>query len=137
MFTRTKIYSVYVKKDSKNPLDTAVFVKQGFSLWAFLFTSVWALFNRLWFAFVLLLIFSAMFAINEGIEFTMASFMLNIWFGFEANNFKARRLERTGYIIYDVVTGIDKLAAQARFYDKYLLQKPVTAAKQTGLGFAS
>jgi hypothetical protein len=135
MFTRTKIFSVYVKKDSKNPLDTAVFVKQGFSFWAFFFAPIWALYNRLWFAFLLLVVFSVLLAINKGPEFTIASLILNIWFGFEANNFKTRKLERRGYIVFDVVTGIDKLAAQTRFYDKYLLNKPVV--KQSSFGFSN
>lgn len=136
MFTKTKIYSVYVKKDSRNPLDTAVFIKQGFNFWAFLLTFIWALYNRLWFAFILFSILSGMLAANEGIEFNLASLILSIWFGFEANNFKTRKLERKGYIMFDVVTGIDKLAAQTRFYDKYLLSKANTV-KQSTFGFAS
>jgi hypothetical protein len=135
MFTRTRIYSVYVRKDSKNPLDTAIFIKQGFNFLAFLFTMVWAFFNRLWFTGIVLTIFTIFFELGDSIEFSTASLIMAIWFGFEANNFKSRRLERIGYIIFDVVTGIDKLAAQTRFYDKYLLSKP--SVKPSTFNFAS
>jgi hypothetical protein len=127
---------VYVKKDSKNPLDTAVFVKQGFNFWAFLFTPFWALYSRLWLLFAILTAVFILLEINQGPEFDALSLVFSIWFGYEANGFKARKLEGNGYIIFDVVTGIDRLAAQTRFYDKYLLMSKA-AVKPSSFGFAS
>jgi Protein of unknown function (DUF2628) len=133
---RTKIYSVYVKKDSKNPLETAIFVRQGFNFWAFLLTPIWAIYNRLWLLFIILTAATVAFELGNAPEFNAVSLVMSVWFGFEANGFKASKLERKGYIIFDVVTGIDTVAAEARFYDKYLLMnKP--AAKQSSFGFAS
>ena len=136
MAVRTRIYSVYVKKDSKNPLDTAVFVKQGFNFWAFLFTPFWALYSRLWLLFVILTVVSVLLEINQGPEFAALSLIMSIWFGYEANGFKAKKLENNGYIIFDVVTGIDKIAAQTRFYDKYILMSK-SVVKQSNFGFAN
>jgi len=117
----TKIYSVYIKRGVDNPLETAMFIKQGFCLAAFLLTFVWALFNRLWAVALVITVISALLAYSNGVAFAVTSLLFSIWFGFEANNFKATKLEKKGYILFDTTTGADILAAQTRFYDKYLL----------------
>lgn len=122
MFARTKIYSVYIKKDS-NPLENAIFIKQGFNFWAFIFNIIWALFNRLWLVAIALFALNCVFVTIDSPAMALVSFLVNIWFGFEANNFKAAKLEKLGYINFDVVTGIDPLAAKQRFFDKYLFNK--------------
>lgn len=133
MFTRTKLYSVYVNKGAYNPLETAVFIKQGFNFWAFLFTSVWAIYNRLWLIFSLLTIIQIMLAVNDSIQFMLISLLVNIWFGFEANNFKSAKLEKKGYILFDVVTGIDELSASQRFFDRYLFNKQQITIPKSGV----
>ncbi len=123
MFGRTKIYSVYVKQGVVSPLESAVFVKQGFSFGAFIFTVLWALYHRLWLVSIIVAVVSAFFAVNDGVAFAISSLLFSVWFGLEANNFLALKMEKRGYVLFDISTGIDKLAAEARFYDKYLLNK--------------
>lgn len=123
MVTRTKIYSVYIKQGDENPLESAVFVKQGFDLWAFLFGSLWCLFNRLWLAAVVLGIVNGLLTWADTLPLSLMANLLNIWFGFEAGNFLSAKLEKRGYILFDISTGIDRLAAETRFYDKYLLNR--------------
>lgn len=122
MFTKTKIYSVYIKQGAANPLESALFIKQGFNLWAFILTAFWALFNRLWLLSLIVGVVSVIFVLNDSAAFAITSMLFSIWFGFEANNFLSSKLEKKGYILFDVTTGIDKLAAEARFFDKYLLR---------------
>lgn len=124
MFNRTKIYSVYVKQGTNNPLDSAIFIKQGFNFKAFLFTALWALYNRLWLLALVVGAVSAIFIMNSGAAFMISSILFSIWFGLEANNFKSHQLEKKGYILFDVATGTDRMAAQARFFDKYMLNTP-------------
>jgi len=122
-FTRTKLYSVYIKKDVPEALDSTVFVSQGFNFWAFLFNMAWSLFNRLWLVSVLLLIFTGFLMSLDSPAAPWIILLANIWFGFEANAFKSAKLERKNYVLFDVVTGIDMLAAKQRFFDKYLFNK--------------
>ncbi len=126
MFNRTKIYSVFVKRDAKNPLETAVVIKNGFDIWAFLFVGVWALYNRLWLVSLIVLPLSALMFANDSPPVALISILFSVWFGFEANNFKALKLQKKGYILFDVVTGTDKLAAETRFYDKYLMKPAIS-----------
>jgi hypothetical protein len=123
LFNRTKIYSVLLKKDSANPLEEAIFVAEGFNIFAFLFNAFWALFNKLWLIFIALVIVQGLVHSTQSnpILSQYILIFINIWFGFEANNFKISSLERKGYILYDTVTGVDETDAQRRFYDKYTL----------------
>lgn len=120
MFNKTKIYSVYVKRDAESPLESAVLVKQGFNFWAFFFMPFWALYNRMWILFAVLMAISVFFTMNDSELMGVISLLFNIWFGCEANNFRSSALERKGYLLFDVVVGIDEVAAQQRFFDKYL-----------------
>lgn len=60
---------------------------------------------------------------DGGFSTFMISLLIHVFFGMEANNLKSQKLERTGYIVFDVVTGIDEIAAKQRFFDKYLLKE--------------
>ena len=42
--------------------DSIVFVKEGFTIWGFLFGPLWLLYNRLWLAFVVTLVLMAALA---------------------------------------------------------------------------
>lgn len=125
MLNTTKTYSVYLKKDATNPLEEAVFVPEGFNLFAFIFGALWALFHRLWFVFVAILALEILVAKSGMMAFSMqyALILVKVWFGFEASNFRAASLERSGYILYDVSTGSNETDAQRRFFDKYTIYK--------------
>ncbi len=114
-----KLYSVYVRKHAPNPLESALFVKQGFNFWAFLLTPVWSLYKRLWIVSAVLIAVSVLLAHSDSIAFNLISVVFSIWFGMEANNFLTMKLERKNYILFDVVGARDKYSAEQRFYDKY------------------
>ncbi len=122
MATKSKFFEVYINS-SKPEFENTVIIKQGFNFYAFIFTALWALYNRLWFLFFGLIAIEGIiynYASNnpdsDAIQF--ASILINIWLGFEAPNFKAKKLLSNGYELADVVCAIDDIEAERRFYDK-------------------
>ncbi len=82
--------------------DGTVFIRDGFSVLAFILPLVWLLVHRLWF--VAALVLGATIAISMVGTFTghedMAAFvtaLLSLLVGFEANNWRAAVLERRGF----------------------------------------
>ena len=48
LFSRPKIYNIYIKKDADNALEDIIMVKEGFSIFAFIFSVFWAAYHRAW-----------------------------------------------------------------------------------------
>lgn len=121
-----KTYAIYLKNIPSSPLEKAIFVKEGFSLWAAIFGAFWMVYNRMWLCSVLLI------AANVGLVFlekqgfagaelsTILQTGLMFFIGFNANDFYAKSLEMKGYKLFSVVTEKNICAAQQRFFDKVL-----------------
>jgi hypothetical protein len=130
MFNRLKTYHVYAKRGSTEPLEDVILVQQGFNLFAFLFTGLWALFNRLWFLLLIIIAFNvalnfvgvASGAISE-VKASLISLIFKLWVGFEGDSFKNNKIENGNYVLFDIVSGYNETSALRRFYDKYLLDK--------------
>ena len=118
---RTNIYTVHLHED-----QDMVLVREGFSWGAFLFGPLWALYNRLWFVAILLLLLSALFgyADEHGVtgDATLAILQLaiGILIGYQANDWRRTRLHKLGYTLVDVVAASSIKRAQLRFLDHYL-----------------
>ena len=129
MFNSYKTYNVYVKRDTVEPLETAVFVPDTFSIWAFIFTLFWALYHRLWIlSTVILGLTAALMLLNEfnllsEDMMNVGSMMVSVWVGFDGNAWREAALERRGYVLYDIVTGQNEQDAQRRFFDREALQR--------------
>jgi hypothetical protein len=103
--------------------DDVVVIKEGFSWGAFIFNFLWALWHRLWLAFLVLLV--VMLAIDAaadllGLNQALASVIglaVSLWVGFSANDWRRRALERRGYELGAVVAAQDGDAALRRFVD--------------------
>ncbi len=125
MFEKSKFFAVYVKKDSNNPLEEAVIVKQGFNFFAVIFTSFWALYNKIWWLFFALLCIEGAlyYEISHNIEsvifFKSLGFLIQLWLGFEASNLKGKNLEKRGYMLFDVVCASDETEAHCRLFGKF------------------
>ena len=94
-------YSVHSREGY--PAEQALFVREGFSFAAFLFTVVWALWHRMWLAAGILLALSGalalagnLFGIGDGV-IVIAGFAVNLIFGLEARNLQIRSLIERGY----------------------------------------
>ena len=97
------VYSVHMRPISEHPNpDEFVFVRDGFSLWAFLFGPFWMLRHRLWL--VLLIYLAVVIALAAALHFLGASpgakvaagFLLCFLVGFEAATLRRFGLARRG-----------------------------------------
>ena len=135
MSSRARIYTVHVRAWSAAADREAVFLREGFSWGAFIFSFLWALWHRLWFAAVILLgVTAALAVIGELLEIdpvtdaaTGLAWALII--GWHGNDFRRRALERAGYVSAGVVAAPNLVEAERRFFAKSL---PVTPAPIRG-----
>ncbi|MBO0718099.1 MAG: DUF2628 domain-containing protein [Rhizobiales bacterium] len=107
-----------------------VFVRDGFSWWAFLLTPFWMLRHRLWLTLVVYLLVSAALDVGlralGGSAFTMvlAGLLISLLAGLEASTLRRFKLARRHWRNLGVVTGDDVEDAERRFYDAWIRQAP-------------
>jgi Protein of unknown function (DUF2628) len=107
-----------------------VFVRDGFSWWAFLLTPLWMLRHRLWLALAIYLLVAA--ALDAGLRaigaslFTLvvASLLISLLAGLEAGTLRRFKLARRHWRNIGVVTGDDLEDAERRFFDAWIRQTP-------------
>jgi len=111
-----------------------VFVRDGFSLWAFLFGPLWMLRHRMWLVFVLYVVIS--FVLEGLVAVAGASdagigavgLLISLWVGLEAATLRRFTLRRRGWRDVGVISGEDREAAERRFFDAWLQQGTQPAA---------
>lgn len=139
MFNRFRLYSVHVDPTAPRPYETAVFVAEGFNIWAFVFGIMWSLYQRLWIlAFVLLIINVTLSGMAEHLGFSPLSIYvlqmgIQLMVGFQGNDSRRIALAKRGYIVADMVAAHTLLHAEQRFYDRYL---PAAASPSSPGAFA-
>jgi hypothetical protein len=107
-----------------------VFVRDGFSWWAFLLTPLWMLRHRLWLALAIYLVVTA--ALDAGLRalgaslFTLvvAGLLISLLAGLEAGTLRRFKLARRHWRNIGVVTGDDLEDAERRFFDAWIRQTP-------------
>ncbi len=129
-----KIFTVYIKQESAEPIETATFIEEGFSLFAFMFNIFWALYHRMW------LVAGGVFLVNSLLSYAQlhgllsaeGALIVNIGMltiiGFEASDWYQAALKRRGYILLDIVSGPNMEQAQQRFFDYYITQSAMRNA---------
>ena len=126
MFHRLKIFTVHIKPDEKQPYAQPVFVREGFNIYAFVLTFLWALYHRLWIpAAGILAINFAVLALGEihlisAGSVAILQFMVQILVGFHANDWLRAGFAKRGYIMADVTAGDSLLRAEQRYFERYL-----------------
>lgn len=114
------IYSVHNRPAT--PADDVIFVKEGFSWTAFVFTLLWALWHRMWI--VAAIVFSATAAIAAlasglglgNLPLNLASIAASLILGFEGNDLRRWSLARQGYKEVALAAGRDIDEAELRFF---------------------
>ena len=118
-----RLYTVQIDPLSPEDDAGAVFLREGFSWGAALFTVAWAVWRGLWvWAAVLLVVEIAMMGVHAWIGFDPASWAaLLIGYhgivGFSANDWRRARLVRRGHLDAGVVLGRTLAAAEQRFFE--------------------
>jgi hypothetical protein len=124
------IYTVHeppLKADESTPdPDRFVFVRDGFSFWAFLLAPLWMLRYRLWLVFVGYVIVAV--ALQVGLRLIGASsgviiavsLLLALLVGFEAATLRRFTLARRRWKNVGIVVGDDVESAERRFFDAWM-----------------
>jgi hypothetical protein len=123
------VYTVHeppLKADQLQPdPERFVFVRDGFSFWAFLLAPFWMLWRRLWIVFVLYLIVVAglqiiLTTVNASTTVMVtASVLLSLLVGLEAATLRRFTLARRRWTNVGIVVGDDLESAERRFYDAW------------------
>ncbi|MFZ4125601.1 MAG: DUF2628 domain-containing protein [Rickettsiales bacterium] len=122
MFGSTHLYEVY-HHPTKPEEEATVLVRQGFSLWAFLFHGAWLLYHRLWLEavlFIALLVAAVWVGQQLGwSEMTIGiiQLALQFWLAANASDMRGAALERKGFIFNDVSVSRSAFEAEQRYYD--------------------
>lgn len=113
------VYTVY-EHATKGP-DHTVFVKEGFSGMAFVFSVLWALWHRMWVvAAILLIVFAALsiathaLSMQDGIV-SILNLGISLVFGHEAQDLRAKSLRRAGYREAGLVMAKDLEEAELKY----------------------
>ncbi len=124
------IYTVYepplkVYESAPAP-ERFVFVRDGFSFWAFLLAPLWMLRHRLWLAFTGYVIVAIglqvalrLVGASTGVTVTVAV-LLSLLVGFEAATLRRFTLSRRGWKNVGIVVGDDLESAERRFFDAWV-----------------
>ena len=124
------IYTVYepplkAHESAPNP-ERFVFVRDGFSFWAFLLAPWWMLRHRLWLALTGYVILAI--ALSVALRFVGASttvtliagVLFSLLVGFEAATLRRFKLSRRGWKNVGIVVGDDLESAERRFFDAWV-----------------
>lgn len=128
------IYTVHWKADAKTPQQPLILVREGFNWHAFIFTHFWALYQGLWRALGLILLINISVSLLV-VELHLHPFSLfamqlgmQVWFGYQANDFLRKKLDKKGYILSDIVSGENEMRAEQRFLDRNTALLPTLLA---------
>ena len=123
------IYTVYepplkAHESAPDP-ERFVFVRDGFSFWAFLLAPWWMLRHRLWLALVCYVILAVALSIALRLIGTSAAVaiiagaLFSLLVGFEAATLRRFGLARRGWRNVGIVVGDDVESAERRFFDAW------------------
>ncbi len=113
------VFAVF-EHPEKDP-DRTIFVKEGFSSAALVFTVLWALWHRMWVVsailiavFGLIYVLVRLLGLNE-INAALLELAVSLSFGFEARNLWAYSLRRSGYRAAALVMAANLEEAELKF----------------------
>jgi hypothetical protein len=115
----------------RSTTDRFVFVRDGFSFWAFVFGPVWLLYRRLWLALVGYIVLSI--AVAVALSWLHAGFgtrsivvlLIAALMGLEAASLRRWTFSRRTWRLLDVVVADDEEAAERRFFDRWTAKRAV------------
>lgn len=123
--------------DLESRAEKLVFVKEGFSIWAFLLPWLWFPLKGLWWGLIAYLLISgtiAMMLTLAGMPESVilwGGWIVNLIFAFEARDFQRRKLERNDYALKAVVSGRNLEECELRYLQEWLPDARVYQGHQT------
>ncbi len=120
------LFNVYINPEAEENLADAVYVRESFNLWAFLFTLFWALYHRMWlvagglFVIQMVMFMLSRYGVLSEQDATIIGLFVQAWLGWHASDLRDYTLKKRGYILSDVVSGENDARAQLRFLDRVL-----------------
>ena len=128
------IYTVHVPparaQDSAPDPQRFVFVREGFSFWAFLLGPLWMLWHRLWLVLIgyvvlVVLLQAALHVLGASASITFAvGVLLALLVGLEAATLRRFTLARRHWRDAGIVVGDDLESAERRFFDTWISDAP-------------
>ncbi|MGD0023625.1 MAG: DUF2628 domain-containing protein [Xanthobacteraceae bacterium] len=116
--------------DALPDAERFAFVRDGFSLWAFLLAPLWMLWHRLW------LVLASYVVVSAGLEtalvaggapswgVALVAVLISLLVGLEASTLRRLTLRRRGWKNVGIVSGDDLEDAERRFFDAWLRDAP-------------
>ena len=107
-----------------------VFVRDGFSVWAFLLATLWMLRHRMWLVLVIYVVVVAGIATGlryagvSGFALAIVGLLISFFVGIEASTLRRFTLARRGWKNVGIVSGDDLEDAERRFFDVWVRAKP-------------
>ena len=111
------IYTIYLR-DNDNP-QNAVFIKEGFSPLAMVFSSFWFFYHRAWFIGFIFFIFSMtvrMAMYDSGLLSIVIILLMSLFSGVFGNDLLQRQLTIRGYNFISAVVANNLLEAKVKFF---------------------
>ena len=121
------VYTVHVQETDALAWK-ARFIREGFSWGALIFGPIWLLTHRLWVAFLVyclaLVSIEAMVHLLHLADWTSALMgeLAGLYLALEGNQLQRKALERSGWPMVDIVSGVNLEAAERLFYDRWTSQ---------------
>jgi Protein of unknown function (DUF2628) len=134
------IYTVHLPPDAitpENVAENAVFVKEGFAAFGFVFTGFWLLSRRLWlYALGYGVVFGLSFVAAQWLGFprlgsTGVMVLLALLIGIEGHEWVRRRYARLGWTHAGTVSGPSLDECERRFFKDWLAGRAVQAASRS------
>ena len=109
--------------------ERIVFVRDGFSFWAFFFAPLWMLWHRMWlvlaFYFAVAAVFEAPLVVfgTSQLAVSLVGLFIALLVGLEASSLRRFTLRRRGWTDVGVVSGDDVEDAERRFFGAWQHEK--------------
>lgn len=122
--TSLKRYTVHHKEGVE---DSTLFIREGFSVGAFLLGFLWLLYHRAWAPGLLLLVLVLLLRLLEvrGFVSPLSADMLQLgigyWAGMEGRDWWREALERRGWRFADIVMAESEERAELRYFERNLM----------------
>jgi hypothetical protein len=125
-YAKMRIWTVHLKTTDKNPYANALFISEGFNFFAFLFTGFWALVNRIWWlaGCIFLAQYGTLYLAKlAGLSYASIITIdigIRVLLGLCGNDFWRAALNKSGWVLSDVVVAHNMLEAAHRYYGRHI-----------------